>query len=439
MISANAPGAKTTYASVKQNPMTNRELKIQISKLEEPDWFTTIEETFNFHYIDHQLKCTGVSSIYEYILQQINGWEKIDNLPNELQQSLNYFQEIKGSIIHFVENYSNDTNKRQHYWSQQVSPRITSTNQYPLLYNIPEVDFLLKVNSETPQYFPGAFHTLIHKSISNYNDLNSLFGTLLVYEFTLKDFTSITERKNSEKKSINSLRSEFQKYLNESERTLTDHLSNSNTEYDSYVKKIDDIKDNKEKEFQLWFDKIKDKDWKNWFEEKASHLKSLEETYESKLKLEKPAEYWEKKSIIYKGQATTARTYLIVLISLTTIFLTSILLTSPDWIFTNVFKGNEISVVRWSLIFVVLGSIIAFSIKALTKYMFSAYHLARDAEERHTLTFFYLSLLKDTEVRDEERQMILQSLFSRTDTGLLKEDSAPTLPTNDTINKIISR
>src|SRR5690606_14789835 len=123
----------------------------------------------------------------------------------------------------------------------------------------------------------------------------------------------------------------------------------------------------------------------------------------------KPAEYWEKKSNIYKNQAMSAKKYLIILILLTITFLTTLLLTAPDWIFTKVFKGNEISVVRWSLIFIVLISIIAFSIKALTKYMFSSYHLARDAEERHTLTFFYLSLLKDTEVKDEERQMILQS------------------------------
>ena len=419
--------------------MTNRELKTKISKLEEPDWFNTIEENFNFHYSNYNNKFIGVSSIYEFVLQQINGWEKLDILPNELQQSLYYFQEIRNEIINFIENYSTDISNRQYYWSQYVSSRINSTGQYPLLFNTPEVDFLLKVNKETPQYFPGSFHTLIHKNISNYSDLNSFFGALLVYEFSMKDFTSITERKNSEKKSINTLRTEFENYLNESEKTLSTHLSNSNSEYNEYVKKIDELKNNKEDEFKLWFDKTKDEDWKVWFEEKTQHLKSLEETYESKLKLEKPAKYWEEKSNIYKGQASTAKKYLIFLISITIVFLTSILLIAPDWIFTNVFKGNELTVVRWSLIFIVLISIIAFSIKALTKYMFSSYHLARDAEERHTLTFFYLSLLKDTEVKDEERQMILQSLFSRTDTGLLKEDSSPTLPTNEVINKIINK
>ena len=70
--------------------------------------------------------------------------------------------------------------------------------------------------------------------------------------------------------------------------------------------------------------------------------------------------------------------------------------------------------------------------------MFSSYHLARDAEERHTLTFFYLALTKDTEVKDDDRKLILQSLFSRSDTGLLKEDSSPTMP-SDTISKIVTK
>ena len=69
--------------------------------------------------------------------------------------------------------------------------------------------------------------------------------------------------------------------------------------------------------------------------------------------------------------------------------------------------------------------------------MFSSFHLARDSDERHTLTYFYLSLLKDenNELDKEEKQLIMQSLFSRADTGLLKEDSSPTMP-NDIIGKL---
>lgn len=70
--------------------------------------------------------------------------------------------------------------------------------------------------------------------------------------------------------------------------------------------------------------------------------------------------------------------------------------------------------------------------------MFSSYHLARDAEERHTLTYFYLALLKDSAAKEEDKNLILQALFSRVETGLLKDDSGPTMP-HENITKIIGK
>jgi len=51
------------------------------------------------------------------------------------------------------------------------------------------------------------------------------------------------------------------------------------------------------------------------------------------------------------------------------------------------------------------------------KAMFSSFHLARDAEEREHLTFVYLALINDSKIEKEDRQLIMQSLFSRADTG----------------------
>lgn len=80
----------------------------------------------------------------------------------------------------------------------------------------------------------------------------------------------------------------------------------------------------------------------------------------------------------------------------------------------------------------------AFAIRAVTKVMFSSFHLARDCEERHTLTYFYLSLLKDSKVDTEDKKLIMQALFSRAETGLLKDDGAPTMP-NDFIGKFMNK
>ena len=53
-------------------------------------------------------------------------------------------------------------------------------------------------------------------------------------------------------------------------------------------------------------------------------------------------------------------------------------------------------------------------------------------EEKSALTSFYLSLIAnkslDPEKEIEIRTIIMNSLFARVDTGLLKGDNAPTMP-----------
>ena len=104
--------------------------------------------------------------------------------------------------------------------------------------------------------------------------------------------------------------------------------------------------------------------------------------------------------------------------------------------FENVFNDN-IKGIKWSLILITIVSLLAFIIRMLAKLYMSTLHLSRDADEREQLTHFYLALKKDTTIDPQERQLILQSLFSRADTGLLKEDSSPTMP-NSFIEKFTS-
>src|SRR5690606_11737236 len=97
--------------------------------------------------------------------------------------------------------------------------------------------------------------------------------------------------------------------------------------------------------------------------------------------------------------------------------------------FLKLFQG-EASAIKWTIVYITFISFIAYAIKILAKLTMSTYHLSRDSEEREQLSYFYLALKKDSNVSDEERQLILQSLFIRSDTGLLKEDSSPTMPSN---------
>ena len=73
--------------------------------------------------------------------------------------------------------------------------------------------------------------------------------------------------------------------------------------------------------------------------------------------------------------------------------------------------------------------------------IFSSFHLMRDAEEREQLTYLYLSLIHESKennstVTDESKDMILQTLFSRTETGLLNQAQGPQIPTAEVIKML---
>ena len=84
-------------------------------------------------------------------------------------------------------------------------------------------------------------------------------------------------------------------------------------------------------------------------------------------------------------------------------------------------------VFRNSAILTVITSVLVYLVRYFMKIAMSSFHLARDAKERENLSHFYLALIEEGAVSDKERAIVLNALFSRSDSGLLKGDSAPTM------------
>ncbi|MDR3236370.1 MAG: hypothetical protein LBT48_06565, partial [Prevotellaceae bacterium] len=228
--------------------MTTTELKNKIAEAIEQEWFKTISVNFSFA-VGEQMSIEGVSAIFEFVNQQVEGWEKFNNLPSELKQNKTYFTAVRDAIATFTNNYlqQNETNLNSSWQNQVVNPinnivsqpsnvrqvngRRQIVNQPILPYNIPEVEFLLKVHKETPKYFQGAFHFLLRTDQNNQSNIaqpDFFYGAILAYEFLLKDHTKITERRNAEKSSISKIRNDFQKYLSESESQIIEHIKKTN-------------------------------------------------------------------------------------------------------------------------------------------------------------------------------------------------------------------
>jgi hypothetical protein len=93
---------------------------------------------------------------------------------------------------------------------------------------------------------------------------------------------------------MSALRNDFQKYLNESEKQLLDHLSNANNQFTDYVKKIDDLKNEKSDIFELWYNSATN-DFDTFNNNAIAKIAELENVYRDKLKFEEPAKYREKR------------------------------------------------------------------------------------------------------------------------------------------------
>jgi hypothetical protein len=163
----------------------------------------------------------------------------------------------------------------------------------------------------------------------------------------------------------------------------------------------------------------------------------LKDRYENHISLKAPAEYWRDLTKNYKWQGIIWTSITTALAIIFIWYLNFSLNNLSTWVATiaNAKDINPIiQNIKGTLIFALIVSTAAFIIRLFIRLAISAFHLSRDANERLQLTTVYLALLKEQgAIQDGERSIVLQSIFSRADTGLLKGDSSPTMPTADSL------
>lgn len=436
--------------------MTTTEIRKLITDSADPKWFNSVEITINFSKVGLTQTLKGFSTIHKFLTQQINGWEKYDVIPNELKASKQHFNNLRNQIENFISSYQTQLEPQLNSYWRNVQNQLESDGQQ-LTYDSPQTEFLIDLIKEFPNYVSGAYHYILGSY--NFNTHDTFSGAILAYEFELKDHTNLTSRRTKEKASINKIRNDLREQLVESETQLTEHLINANQEYKEYVAKIDGFKVEKEDVFNVWFDgneeiggvkkefdnfKIdKESLFNEWFEgtEEIIGVKKkvtdLEHTYEELLRLKKPAEYWKNRAISLKSEGWKSIYWLIGLVMFTCLTLYLLLWLTPEGMLLSFVKGSA-QAIKWSVVYVTFISFLAYGIRALNKVAFSSFHLARDSEEREQLTYVYLALIKDSAVDEKDKNLILQSLFSRAETGLLKDDSGPTMP-NDMTGKFFGK
>lgn len=158
-------------------------------------------------------------------------------------------------------------------------------------------------------------------------------------------------------------------------------------------------------------------------------IAALEEAYSKKLQLEGPAQYWKHLSRFYLGWGWGLLALSLVLGGGAIGALLWLLFQTDTIVIFNEDKLS-LSTIRASLILIAATSMAGYLLHLFTKLAISCFHLSRDYRERFQLTNVFLAFLHDGDVKcdDQVKQIVMQALFSRSDTGLLKGEHSFKMP-----------
>ena len=391
--------------------------------------------TIDYPYLNSEIELKGIQSVYKFVYDQVIGWNKMENILPDFLISKVHFEGLKSSLINLASYTENNllnrfNNDLQHFQRDLIKTKINASS-YIFLYDSPETDFLISVYKNSINYYKGAFDFITDSKIyQNNSNIDTYYftGLILAYEFKQQGNSEILRRRNNETASLSQIRKKYNDYIVEAEQQLNSNIANAKENLTNHFDTVDKLKEEKNKGFEDWFNGIQT-GFDNFFKTATESISTNEDLYKDKLRLEAPAKYWRERAILLKLEGNKYLNWLIGISIVAAILLFTLLMLLGTSYFEAAFN-DKIKGIKWSLILITIVSLLAFAIKILAKMTFSSFHLSRDAEEREQLTHFYLALKKDTTIDPQERQLILQSLFSRADTGLLKEDSAPTMPTN---------
>jgi len=364
------------------------------------------------------------NSLVQFIEEEWDFWK--NNAAHRLSNIQAKYSHINALKDQTINHYSN---KQIDNALPSLRNLINQLNQgnYLLYSKSLESELLLNCYTKNAECGNGAFDFFFNQInnayFSNKGYIEGVFKAFLFNE----SLASESDRIKSENKSLGKLRSEYQNIISE--------------HYQEFKNKNDELRitlDEFNKNITSWFEESKqsfvtsqnerEASFKSLMDEKLNKFNDLEHAYKEKLKLEGPAKYWDELYNEYQVKGKWWRRWAVVFSFFLAFYLSAILYNLPERLINNdTFSHQNL---KGTIILAVIVSVFVYLIRLFVKLSTSAYHLSRDAKERHQLTYFYLALINDNDktVSEKEREIILNSLFSRADTGLLKGDSTPAFP-----------
>lgn len=406
------------------------------------DFLNNIKYSFNLPHIGVSLDFVGLVNIFKFFTENVGGWQlkSLEFSGNHFDQSTSFFTNAlhytKEFLTVYVQNTAYSESDISANFARYSNGYFSPSNQV-FTSNAPEVDFLIKLLAKDVNVFAGAYLYFTNQGMS-YSSRTSVDGYLLAYEFTHREDSVLFSRRESDKRYISETRNKIEILENDYQNSVISFIKKIESDYDSNNEFQINRAEKSKKILSNWllhnktkFSKFLDtsnEEFKILFDDTNQEFSNIQNQYSELLKLQEPVKYWKDRAGELNKKANIMMWVLGGITAIAVVLTYVLLWWTPEGMLESIFNGDKSAAIRWSIVFAIFISFIAFMFRAIMKFMFSNYHLARDAEEREKLTYLYISLLSKGDFSEEEKKIVFQALFSRSDTGLLKEDSSPTMP-----------
>ena len=402
----------------------------------------------------------------KYSIEDINFECSLEELEDILEINYNIWNNLKKNEdnINYIEVYQNLKDKISNFFAYFNSVNdigdITDENLYRSIYNyISDSSQYLEnkrkyiINIEAPinkdknfikiiefyKYYQEQKFDNISSATINYIDIyrnpekvGIFFNNSYKYCFYpafyyLKEQFNIEFSNTKLDDEINILKTELS--------TMEETIPKRKNEVLNYMKSTSD-------EFDIWKNDFKENInvWRNkvdsWKEEMEQKLTILENTYKEKLKFEAPEKLWNEKAKNY-GKAYIIWLLITIVLGIGIAFFTAY--TIKVFYFNNASNNNlENEVFKYfpkTFLFLGILSLALYILRVVIKIVLSNKHLQLEYEQKAALTRFYQALVHDAKnINENERLIIFNALFSKTESGLIKLSDTP----NDIENIIFS-
>lgn len=292
--------------------------------------------------------------------------------------------------------------------------------------------YITNLSNEDPLVAAAALATWMNQPIVNFSNFQELKGALLIVAFDAKFTDTALESTKADLLDLN----------NKLNQSIIDIQSKS----DYSIGKFNDIANNSinnttsivRRKFLAWKKYRTKKD--NDISIIMNRVEQAEKALREQMKLKAPVQYWLNKANNHKLNASKYKRILLYFSSISGVILIASLYFIASHAIDIADKNKPAAVY---LLLVTLGvvitTIVFWAARILMRLFLSEHHLAIDAEERSVMTETYLALTAESSASDEDRSIILTSLFRPTSDGIVKDDAAPDFSPASLLSKFTTR